>query len=95
MNSNQAYQDMCDEKRVLAEKIKYQITSYKMRRLCAVNDIADISRILNQNRNDLDMVPVWQSRINHLLDERDFCTQQIDAYETGNDKMKIVPDRIL
>ena len=95
MNSNSKFQELQEEQRVLVQKINYTIRNYKLRRLCASDDLADVVRIRSQNSDNYDMLPVWDARIFQLREEIEFCNRQIKAYAENDNKMKIIPDRLL
>lgn len=80
---------------VLAAKINSQIKSYQLRKLSAQDEYADITKVKLHSPYNLDMLSVWNRRLDQLDDEIAFCEFQIDAYQNDNNKVKIIPDRLL
>ena len=106
MNSNKKFHDHSDSSDInlkhfesasmlLASKIQYQIKQYTMRKLVASDEISDLIRSLNHHDTDYDLHRNWHERIQILRTEIAFCEEQITAYKNNNEKLKIIPDRIL
>lgn len=80
---------------VMQAKINHMIKGYLYRKLSAQDELADISRVQQNDPFNADMSGVWNSRKKQLLDEIEFCNKQIKAYQENDDKAKIIPDRLL
>lgn len=95
MNSNSKFQEMQDDAMNLRLKIQRVIVDYRFRRLAVLDDIADLSRCVRAGADDESMLADWYSRIEILREEVELCDRQIQAYLENNNKMKLIPDRLL
>lgn len=95
MDSNRKYQEQEQEKEDLRGKIQREIHRYRVRKLLAEEEFADVSRYRDKCDMYSDERYKCNERLKQIRDEIDFCKRQITAYVNGDDKAKIIPDKCL
>ena len=106
MNSNSKYQEneqikasesenLSGASAILQAKINNQIKGYQMRKLSAQDELSNFARVLPVDLDDYSYMADIRKRVVVLRDEIDFCKKQIIAYQTNDNKAKIIPDRLL
>lgn len=106
MNSNSKFHENENEKSspqmfegcsitILQAKINHQIKGYQLRLFCAKEEFSSLSGIQPIELDDYSYMPDIRERKKVLMSEIEFCKNQILAYQNGDNKAKIIPDRLL
>lgn len=79
----------------LAAKIAKAIYQYKIRKLSAGEEFADVYRYRGTLPLYSDLRYAVNKKLNDLQEEINLCNAQIKAYQENDNKAKLIPDRLL
>lgn len=86
---------MEEGKNSLAAKIEKEIYKYTIRRLSANEEFKDVYRYRSLLPLHSDLRYEVSRKLLEIQEEINLCNNQIKAYQEGNNKAKLIPDRLL
>ncbi len=95
MDTNRKFQELQEEKESLAAKIARKIYHYKVRKLAAGEEYADVYRYRGTLPPHSDLRFAVNRKLQEIQDEINLCNSQIKAYQENDNKAKLIPDRLL
>jgi len=95
MNSNQKHQENQETSNTLVSKINEEIRKYKVRKLLAQDEYADVCRFRDKQALYSELRSGAAKKLKDILEEIELCNGQIRAYQENDNKAKLIPDRLL
>lgn len=95
MNSQQKLNESASNEADFAVKIEREIRRYQLRYLVAQEECKAVEQNIKENPKLWDMIQLWKRKRSALKEEMNLCTEQVRAYKTGDNKAKLIPDRLL
>jgi hypothetical protein len=95
MDSNRKYHENQEASTELASAVNREIYRYKLRKLLAQDEYADVVRYRDKLELYSDLRLASNIKLKEIQAEIDLCNEQIRAYQENNNKAKLIPDRLL